>query len=76
MAEPERLLVVGEGQYVGHKSVRTVTEKTADFSELAEYCIFLAAKLLGVVGILKPRERRWRWYQPGSSLGQEGEYGR
>ena len=42
MVEKRKQAIDGEGQGVDHKSLRTVTGKTADFSELAKDCVCFA----------------------------------
>ncbi len=42
MDDLERPLAGGEGQHLDHKSLRTVTGKTADFAELAQNCVCFA----------------------------------
>ena len=42
MREPKRHDAGGEGQRLDHKSIRTVTGKTADFTELAKDCVCFA----------------------------------
>jgi ATP-dependent DNA helicase RecG len=42
MGEPEHQIAGGEGQHLDHKSLRTVTGRTADFAELAKDCVCFA----------------------------------
>lgn len=42
MRDPDKQCAVGEGQHLDRKSLRIVTGKTANFSELAQECVCFA----------------------------------